>query len=130
MAVDCCLPATSGFFYTNKARSSSAFSQSVISKQLFVLGTDINLDSGILGVEENGIQGFTFSPNPASDVLTLNALDVIERATVYNILGQEVIDRNIDATTGQLNVSSLSVGTYIMKVTVNGQVGTYKIVKQ
>ncbi|PQB04025.1 proprotein convertase P-domain-containing protein [Aureitalea marina] len=119
-----CLPSTTASILTVEGRTYYVF----VTNQGG--GTDINLDSGILGVEENGIEGFTFSPNPASDVLTLNALDVIERATVYNILGQEVIDRNIDATTGQLNVSSLSVGTYIMKVTVNGQVGTYKIVKQ
>lgn len=119
-----CLPSTTASILTTEGRTYYVF---VVNQGG---GTDINLNAGILGLEENGIEGFSYSPNPASDVLNINALDVIERATVYNILGQVVIDRTIDATSSQLNVSSLSVGTYIMKVTVGGQEGTYKIVKQ
>ncbi|MBT8255528.1 MAG: T9SS type A sorting domain-containing protein, partial [Bacteroidia bacterium] len=36
----------------------------------------------------------------------------------------------VEATSGQLDISQLAVGAYIMKVTVNGNVGTYKIIKR
>ena len=42
----------------------------------------------------------------------------------------KVIDQNIDATTSEVSVSQLATGTYLMKVSVNGQVGVYRILKQ
>jgi hypothetical protein len=92
--------------------------------------TDIVIDGTFLGTEDNKIEGFSYYPNPASDMLNLNSVEVIEHVTIYNILGQQVIDRAVDATTAELNVSSLSTGTFIMKVTVNGETGTYKLIKK
>jgi len=92
--------------------------------------TDIVIDGTNLGVEDNVIQGFSFAPNPVDNLLELNSVDVIEGVEIYNILGQQVIDLTIDATRSQIDVSSLQTGTYIMKATVNGQVGTYKIIKE
>ncbi|MCH7785504.1 MAG: T9SS type A sorting domain-containing protein, partial [Bacteroidetes bacterium] len=92
--------------------------------------TDIVIGGVNLGVSDNVIDGFNFYPNPASDAIILSALDNIETVVIYNILGQKVIDLNVDATSIQVNVSSLSTGTYIMKVSVNGQIGTYKVLKK
>ncbi|WP_363299139.1 T9SS type A sorting domain-containing protein [Altibacter sp.] len=36
----------------------------------------------------------------------------------------------MEATNSQVNISHLATGTYVMKVAVNGQVGTYKLVKE
>ncbi|PHR12253.1 MAG: hypothetical protein COA40_08220, partial [Aequorivita sp.] len=47
-----------------------------------------------------------------------------------NLLGQRVMDSQVGAAEASLDVSGLSTGTYLMKVTVNGQVGTYKVLKQ
>jgi hypothetical protein len=44
-------------------------------------------------------------------------------------LGQQVISTEIGATTSDINLSGLTAGTYIMKVTVDGQTGTYKVLK-
>ncbi|MEZ4858077.1 MAG: PA domain-containing protein [Flavobacteriaceae bacterium] len=87
-----------------------------------------NCDS--LGVDSNEIEGFAFYPNPASDKLNLTSLDTIEKVALYNILGQQVIALDVNATTTQVDISNLSVGAYIMKVTSNGQTGTYKVVKK
>jgi hypothetical protein len=54
----------------------------------------------------------------------------IESAIIYNILGQEVVSREIGSNNAQLDVANLSVGTYILKVVVDGELGIYKIVKQ
>ena len=101
---------------------------------LFVVNTggatDILIDGVNLGTNDNLIEGFTFHPNPAESVLNLNALENIERATIFNMLGQQVVDRTIDATSAQLDIANLAIGAYVMKVSVNGQIGTYKIIKQ
>ena len=92
--------------------------------------TDIVIDGELLGSLDNVIEGFEYYPNPASETLNLNAQDNIERVAIYNLLGQEVLSREVGGTNTQLNVSALSTGAYLMKVTVNGQVGTYKVIKR
>ncbi|RMA64899.1 GEVED domain-containing protein [Ulvibacter antarcticus] len=92
--------------------------------------TDIVIDGTNLGTPNNTIEGFSYYPNPTEGTLNLTSVDNIESAAIYNMLGQKVIDQNIDATTSVLDLSSLATGTYIMKVSANGQVGTYKILKK
>jgi hypothetical protein len=40
------------------------------------------------------------------------------------------LNEDVAATSGTLDVSNLAVGAYIMKVSVDGQIGTYKIIKR
>jgi hypothetical protein len=100
----------------------------------FVVNTgavsDIIFDNCQLSVDSNEIEGFVFYPNPANDRLNLTSIDYIDNVALYNILGQKVMDFDVNATTTQVDVSRLSVGTYIMKVTSNGQTGTYKVIKK
>ena len=82
-----------------------------------------------LGVSDNALAGFSYYPNPATEVLSLRSANNIESVSMYNLLGQQVISTEIGATTSDINLSSLTAGTYIMKVTVDGQTGTYKVLK-
>lgn len=101
---------------------------------LFVVNTggvtDITIDGTLLGVNDNTLEGFTYYPNPADEVLNLSSVESIDQVVVYNLLGQQIINRKIDATSTQLDVSSLATGAYLMQVSVNGQTGTYKIIKR
>jgi hypothetical protein len=118
-----CGPGTSANIYTLAGQA----------YYVFVLNTgavtDIVIDGTNLGVGDNAIEGFSYYPNPSSDVLNLRSVDNIESVSLYNMLGQRVLGSNVEATDMQLDVSSLSTGTYFMKVTVNGQIGTYKVLK-
>lgn len=83
-----------------------------------------------LSVNDNVLAGFNFYPNPTSDMLNLSASKNIASVSLFNVLGQEVLAAYIDATTSNINLSDLSSGIYIMKVNIDGQVGTYKIMKK
>jgi len=54
----------------------------------------------------------------------------ISAVQVVNMLGQEVISRNLNATTAQVDMSQLSAGAYIVNVTIGDTVKTIKVVKQ
>ena len=82
-----------------------------------------------LGVSDNALAGFSYYPNPATEVLSLKSANTIESVSLFNLLGQQVISTEIGATTSDINLSGLTAGTYIMKVTVDGQTGTYKVLK-
>ena len=92
--------------------------------------TDITIDGTNLGTEDNAVEGFSYYPNPADGSLTLRAIDTIENVAIYSILGQKVMDQTIGNVTAEFDISALSTGTYIMKVSVNGEIGTYKVIKR
>ena len=101
---------------------------------VFVLNTgaitDIVIDGTNLGVSDNTIAGFSYYPNPTNGVLNLKSIDNIDNISLYNVLGQLVIDNRVNATTSQVDMSGLSTGTYLMRVSVNGEIGTYRVLKQ
>lgn len=83
----------------------------------------------VLSVNDNTLEGFSFYPNPTNNILNINANKNIQSVALYNLLGQEVLTSTIEATSSEISLSGLSAGTYIMKVTVDGQTGTFKVMK-
>lgn len=85
--------------------------------------------TSVAGINDNVFSGFDFYPNPTSDILNLRAKNNIESVSLFNLLGQKVMDVKVGATTSNINLANLSTGNYIMKVSIDGQTGTYKITK-
>lgn len=83
-----------------------------------------------LSVEDSEFNNFSFYPNPASSRINLNTQQSIEQVTIFNMLGQQVLNQKIGVANTQLDVSALSAGNYIMQVLIDGKSGTYKILKQ
>lgn len=93
-------------------------------------GWEADVSCTPIGIEdERLIEDFSFYPNPTTGILDLNSIENIENVSFYNVLGQMVITQQLDATTSQLDISSLSTGTYYMKVQVNGQLRAYRVHK-
>ena len=98
-------------------------------------GTVVN---GTFGIQVNTVlssnsfdsNAFLAYPNPVKDVLNLEYNSEISSVKVINLLGQEVISRNINANSAQVDMSQLSAGAYIVNVTVGDAVKTIKVVKQ
>ncbi len=73
---------------------------------------------------------FQLSPNPASDMVNLSAASNIENATLYNIAGQELSVSTFDSRNASLDISQLSKGLYVLKVSIDGHTNTYKLIKK
>ena len=82
------------------------------------------------GISDNTLSGFRFYPNPATDVINLSAVVEIESVAIHNMLGQKLLDVQIQNVDGVLDVSKLSVGTYILTAQVDGQKGSYHFIKR
>ena len=83
-----------------------------------------------LGVEQHANKLFSMFPNPAGDSVFLQATDRIESVSIYDMAGRKVMYQPVDAVTSEVNLSYLAAGNYICTAIVNGETGTYKIVKQ
>ena len=73
---------------------------------------------------------FKSYPNPVKNVLNLSYDKAITNVAVFNLLGQEVMTKALNSNTSQIDMSHLSNGTYMVKVTADNQVKTIKVVKQ
>lgn len=91
---------------------------------------DYTVNVSSLSVGDNAFTGFTFSPNPAVDVINLNSNSSIDSVVLYNMLGQKVMNLAIDSSNFQLNVSNLEAGSYLMQVNSEGQMATYSVIKR
>lgn len=83
-----------------------------------------------LGVGENTESGFEVYPNPASGSLFMRARDIIESISIYDMMGQRVLYQPVDALNSQVDISYLAAGQYVCTAVIDGQVGTYKLIKQ
>lgn len=91
------------------------------------IAVTVHLLLGNSDFEDKNLRVF---PNPVNNILNLSYSTEISSVTVYNLLGQEVLSKTVNASETQLDMSNLSVGTYIVKANVDGLVKTFKIVKQ
>lgn len=73
---------------------------------------------------------FKAYPNPVKEVLNLDYINDISSVAVFNLLGQQVLSRDINSSSAQLDMSSLGAGSYLVKVTADNQVKTIKVIKQ
>lgn len=115
-------PSTSGVYYFGFNAYSDADQFYLIVDNILV---DVALSSGSF---DNA--NFSAYPNPVKDVLNVSYSTEISSIRVINMIGQEVISKNINATSTQVDMSHLSAGTYIVNVTVGDNVKTLKVVKQ
>ena len=73
---------------------------------------------------------FSYAPNPANNVINLNAAKTISKVEFFNNLGQNVLSSNVNALSSNMNISGLNKGIYMMNVTIDGQTQAFKILKQ
>jgi len=77
-----------------------------------------------VGLEESKVQNSTFSiyPNPANNSITINYTGDLSQKTniaIYNYLGQEIMQSNLQSKTSTINVSDITNGIYFVRVRTN-----------
>jgi len=83
-----------------------------------------------LSVAQFELNALSVYPIPTNDILNVNYKSVLNAVKVYNLVGQEVFAKQTDSENLQLNLSSLAIGTYIVKLVSEEAVHTFKIIKQ
>ena len=83
-----------------------------------------------LSTDAFNLSGLKAYPNPVANYLNLSYSEAISEVTIYNLVGQKVLAIEINATESQIDMTSLPLGTYLVKVNTNNQIKTIKVVKQ
>ena len=83
-----------------------------------------------LSVEENTLETFSVYPNPTSDILNIKTIKDIDNVTVFNLLGQSVASfKKNDIIDSSINLSELSKGLYLVKISSGDTTQTIRVTK-
>ena len=66
---------------------------------------------------------FSVYPNPSSDVLNIRTDEPIEKVELYNTIGQLIVAKK----TTNINISSINIGVYILKIYSGNRIVTKKV---
>ncbi|WP_299670395.1 T9SS type A sorting domain-containing protein [uncultured Polaribacter sp.] len=83
----------------------------------------------VLLVDEVFSSKFSVYPNPANEFVTISSALEINNIEVYNLLGKKVISAE-KLSDHNLDVSSLSKGVYMLKLTSGDSVASKKLIKR
>lgn len=84
----------------------------------------------LLGVTEIQDVSFAVSPNPATDIVTITTNEILNSVELFDVNGRVVknVDFKSSTNSNQVNVSDLSSGIYMMKITSDKGTATKKLV--
>lgn len=120
------LDKTLGIWYTGS-------NWSIYTEDQTAMPQDIEFDLFILDptldVEQQFINSLSFAPNPVRDVLTVTAADELKNITVFNILGQQVIQQQLEGLSSTVQMSSLPAGNYIARLESESASQVIKLIK-
>ena len=83
-----------------------------------------------LGVNEFAKAQVKYYPNPAGNVLNFSCPEAVSDIQIFNLLGQKVLDRKLNATEGQIDLSELSTGNYVVQTTTAIGTESFKLAKK
>lgn len=88
----------------------------------YVVGVTVGISNGL------GEFHVTLYPNPAAGRTTVASNgDPIQQVMVYDLVGHLLIDLNPDAQKAEINISTLPVGNYVVKVKVDDAVQALRL---
>jgi len=90
---------------------------------------ELSLSTSTLSIDKLVLKGFKYYPNPVNDILKMSADEAIDEVTIYSILGKQMRQVRQGELTTEVDLSSLTPGTYFVKAVVGNSSGTFKILK-
>lgn len=99
---------------------------------VFSAWSGVSFYNPTLGIISQFRPDFTVSPNPAADIITINANGFkMETLRMYNVLGSLVKKQEISATTTTVSIHDLNAGIYLMHFSnAQGESVIKKVVKK
>ncbi|HBF88098.1 MAG TPA: hypothetical protein DDX39_05600 [Bacteroidales bacterium] len=96
-----------------------AYDVEVVDNNGCIASNSATVNQPPLVVEKLIVNGISIYPNPANDFVNISAKN-IEKVCLYNLLGQEIINKKVSDKSVKLDVGKLHKGLYIIKVYTSG----------
>ncbi len=71
---------------------------------------------------------FEVYPNPAENKLSINSKEIIEKITIFNLLGQEIRAYKVNFKSGKIDISALHKGAYFLNLKLINGISVSKMI--
>jgi hypothetical protein len=88
---------------------------------------DFKVTADVLSVDDVNFNGFKYVV--ADNELNLFASTAMDKITLHNMLGQQVLSQKLDSNNEAISLSGLQSSVYIATVSIDGATKSFKIVK-
>ncbi|WP_179352031.1 T9SS type A sorting domain-containing protein [Winogradskyella vidalii] len=106
----------------------NVFEQAIESGYGQALDFTVNIETLSVGdFEDNALAVY---PIPAKDVLNVEYKSVLTGVKIYNVVGQEVLNRTTSSSQLQLDISEFTTGIYIVKLFAEEGQHSFRITKE
>lgn len=94
-------------------------------------GWELNYKATTLGLDDETQNNFSLYPNPANDILNLKLANYNNtRVLIYDQLGREIMNKEINSNETQFNVDEFPKGVYILQIHKNNTVLSERFIKE
>ncbi|WP_318641038.1 fibronectin type III domain-containing protein [Flavobacterium ardleyense] len=83
-----------------------------------------------LGIADQTMNGLTYYPNPVQNQVNINYSEDITSISIFNLVGQKVMNVTPNASNVILDMSSLAAGTYLIHVNAHTASKMIKLIKK
>ena len=96
---------------------------------MFVLNIDdVSVTSSTMSNEDFTLENINYTFNQETDILRITSEDLLSKIEIYNMLGQQVLNKNLNDSSAILNLSNLSSAIYIVNIEGNNsKTKTFKL---
>ncbi|MET0945840.1 MAG: T9SS type A sorting domain-containing protein, partial [Flavobacterium sp.] len=86
--------------------------------------------NGNLSTPDFVLPNFKYYPNPIQHILSVENSSNIDKIEIISISGKSILEKKINNTHSEIDLSNVASGFYFLKVISEGQTKTIKIVKK
>ena len=96
---------------------------------MFVLNIDdVSVTSTTMSNEDFTLENINYTFNQETDILRISSEELLSKIEIYNMLGQQVLNKNLNDSSAMLNLSNLSSAIYIVNIEGNNsKTKTFKL---
>jgi hypothetical protein len=89
---------------------------------------DVSVTSSTMSIEELTLDNIDYIFNQESKILNVNSQEILSNIQIHNILGQQVLNENLNNKSINIDLSTISSGVYIVNVEGNNsKTKTFKL---
>lgn len=90
----------------------------------------LTIAATVLSNDEFSRKTISYYPNPTENILNFSSTEIVSEISVFNVLGQKVMETKVNSTQGQIDISNLASGNYVVQGNTETGSQVYKIVKK
>ena len=83
-----------------------------------------------LSVNESNFSSFNYYLNPTSFIINLESNQSIDQIEIYSVTGKRLMLFQPNSLSKEINLESIAAGIYLMTITRENQIKTFKIIKE